>query len=304
MDKPLLFLSALIGCALLAGGCTPEVKEEIDPDGQMTNYVEVAGVKHEILAVTQDYYSPLGVDFENIDLVFKCSDLDLAVTFYCETTDDRIPAGVYAGSASSGQGKCKMAIRTLTDEHHGTNGSVKVDLSGGIYTVGATNCTDNTGRSVKLAYKGPSTYGSFLSVGAGSIEYYEREYQVQRALQKYYGDYYDKGNTCVDLILEGEGMQVELRMFCASSYDRLPAGTYTFNATGRTASTFCYGYISDTPRGEDGTQVASGSVTIVRNGEQYNIGGTLTGRNGETVFVTYSGTTGWYYSKSFWDSGQ
>ncbi len=321
------FLFAAIACVALLWSCDPE--KENDPDPDPANYVEVDGVKHTILAATQNYDGPWynNEALTQIQFGFQCADLDLDISVFCSASNKQAPAGNYAATIQSAANNCSIYLRNKQgtgyfDANAGST-TVTVAKSGDTYTFSLSNCplryTADGGspvtKTVTLVYSGTPYYGTDEFSGSGSFLYNGTKTLTVNASeggieQWYYGDAVGNGTSYITLDIYNDDFYIYLGFVCAAGSDRIPSGTYNFSSAakpsaGSLAEGECSVQLSEGV--SEYGDITAGSATVVRTGNSYAI--TLTGVKctlpqgiGTRTFSgTYNGTTGWYYGVSYWD---
>lgn len=110
------------------------------------------------------------------------------------------------------------------------------------------------------------------------IKYDGKTFDLSTGELDYYGDYYDSGAFNFDILLSSDTVEfsdqenyIYFELFTSSSTDLLP-GTYTFNATSMSPSTFDYGSFA-LKKGSyrEIGEITGGTVKVSKSGTNYEI---------------------------------
>jgi hypothetical protein len=144
----------------------------------------------------------------------------------------------------------------------------------------------------------------------GQFTYDGTEYSFEGGFMENYGQATDSSGYNIDLtvytsgvsvqevlgwpIPTGDGKAIYLQMYSSQS-DGFPTGTYLFSNDWNDAPfTFDYGFVINNPNEMEYIDFEDGTVTITKDGSNYEIDFNLTDVNGKGVTGTYKGTLKYY----------
>ncbi len=321
--KKVFYFMALVAMATLTFSCDkdPEVKPDEGGETNDTIIPEDNGI--EFVEGYVDYYGTLYSETYNFNVVLYTemttdeegyfNSKGNAVQLDLYTTDSTSFAGTYTIANNYNAGSCEpeySAWYEIDDAGEQTwyglkEGTITVTKDGDVYSI-TMDLIDSLDVTHKGYFTGVLEFYDNTSGGEGEYEDDPYAYEpteplalnhtAESASATNYGDYYGTGANNYTLELYADTLSIGVELFTAANSEGLEAGTYQFAETYEAGtmlpgSLFWGMFPSGTYAMSNNIALwfVDGSLTIAKDGENYDISANLTSAYGSTLELSYHG---------------